>query len=578
MKIEKGIAVSSNVAIAKAVVLYEADYRIPNRRIMSEAVAGEKERFAKAVQGALSELEGTRDEATKHYGRETAAIFDWHIGVVRDQRLAKQVTEYIEHNLSSAPYALTTVMRKYQRRFKQMEDPLLADRIRDVRDIERRLLRNLLGESREDLSALEEDVILVAHDLSPSQSAELSGTKVVGVALDLGGLTSHLAIVLRTLGRPAVIGLGDISTRVNTGDVVVVDGTHGLVVINPDPESLEKYQEDLRIGEQTRVELSELSSLPAVTKDGERVELLANIEFPEEARHAAELGADGIGLYRTEYLYLGSIREPSEEDQFEAYRAAIKPMGDRPVTIRSIDLGADKRIQDRIDEPERNPMMGLRSLRYCLQHLHTFKVQLRAILRVSALGNVQIMFPLVIGLMEFRQAKMTLHDAMEDLDEENIPFDRNIRVGIMVETPAAALMCKEFAREVDFISIGTNDLVQYTLAVDRGNERVGHLYTAAHPAVMRTVSQVIKTANKSDLDCSLCGEMAGEPMYTLLLLGMGLRKFSMAPGDIPEIKKLIRLTTINNAQRIARKALRLETDRQVSSYLCDETRKLLPNF
>jgi phosphotransferase system enzyme I (PtsI) len=304
---------------------------------------------------------------------------------------------------------------------------------------------------------------------------------------------------------------------------------------------------------------------------------MGNIEFPDEAAKCVEKGADGIGLYRTEFLFLERNNEPSEEDQYQAYRAAIQGAAGRPVTIRTFDLGADKYTQDKSYEREPNPMLGLRSIRYSLQHLEMFKTQLRALLRASTLGGMQMMFPLIVSLMELRQAKMTLHDAMEDLEEEGIAFDRHLRVGMMMETPAAAMQCEAFANEVDFISIGTNDLVQYLLAVDRGNERVSRYYNTSHPSVLQCLRSIIRTCNRKGVEGSLCGEVAGKPLYTLLLLGLGLRTFSMAPGNIPEIKKLIRLTTISHAERVAKRALTFETERQVTNYLRDETRKLLPH-
>jgi phosphotransferase system enzyme I (PtsI) len=358
----------------------------------------------------------------------------------------------------------------------------------------------------------------------------------------------------------------------------VLDGTKGLVVIRPDSDMLQEYRVEEERIHALASDLVELRDKPAVTTDNAKIALLTNIEFPYEAKACLEKGADGIGLYRTEFLYLRSEIEPTEEEHYEAYRAVIKSVGECPVTIRTLDLGADKYTQSQAREPERNPFLGLRSIRYCLQNLELFKVQLRAILRASVEGDVRIMFPLISSLMELRQAKIVLGDAMEDLEEAAVPFRRDIPIGIMVETPAAALQIKELLREVDFISIGTNDLIQYTLAVDRGNERVASLYTASHPVIIRMLRDIIKAAERANVLCSMCGEMAGEPMYTLLLLGIGLRQFSMAPSDIPEIKKIIRSTSIAHAMRVAKRTTSFDTDRQVSNYLRDETRKIWPEF
>jgi phosphotransferase system enzyme I (PtsI) len=458
----------------------------------------------------------------------------------------------------------------------KMTDPLLVERIRDVQDIERRLLRHILGESREDIAHLTQPVILVAHDLTPTQTAQLAHTKVVGVALDAGAATSHTAILLRSWGKPGVIGLNDIGTRVSGGDQVIIDGTNQLVIANPDGATLGDYQSRLADFQRLTGELSELRDLPAVTRDGHQVYLQANIEFPQEAAVGILKGSDGVGLYRTEFLFLRNAASPSEEEQYEAYCEAIRGASGRTVTIRTFDLGADKYTQQRRYEQERNPMLGLRSIRYSLQNLDMFKVQLRAILRAAVIGNVRLMFPLINSLMEFRQAKMTVHDAMEDLEDAGLPVSKDIPIGMMIETPAAVVQVAEFCREVGFVSIGTNDLIQYMLAVDRGNERVSPLYTASHPAVLRAVRDTVRVCSRSEVDCSLCGEMAGQPLYTLFLVGAGLRTLSMAPANIPEVKKLIRLMTLSQAQRVARKALSFETDRQVTNYLRDETRKLLP--
>ncbi|HUU85337.1 MAG TPA: phosphoenolpyruvate--protein phosphotransferase [Phycisphaerae bacterium] len=577
MELFTGKAVASGVAVADAVVLVAEDVRIPYRTVPREKVADELTLLDTAVHTAIVELERQTEDLADRAGQDTAAVFRWHIGVLNDARLRSEIESLIKKKRHAAAYATSTVMRHQQQRFLRMTDPLLAERVRDVQDIERRLLRHILGEKREDLAHLTTPIVLVAHDLSPSQVANLASTKVVGLALDVGGPTSHTAILLRALGRPAVIGLNDISTRISGGDLVIVDGSNQLVIVDPDETTLAEYRAQERSFVRLTDELDHLRDLEAVTRDGSRIQLLGNIEFPEEAAKCVEKGADGVGLYRTEFLFLGRTTEPSEEEQYQAYRSAIAGAGGRPVTIRTFDLGADKYTQEKIYEPEPNPMLGLRSIRYSLRNLDMFKTQLRAILRASVLGNVRLMFPLIVSLMELRQAKMTLRDAMEDLEEEGVGFERNLPVGMMVETPAAAMQCEAFASEVDFMSIGTNDLVQYLLAVDRGNERVSRYYNSCHPAVLRCLRTVIRTCNRTGVEVSLCGEVAGEPLYTLLLLGLGLRSFSMAPGNAPEIKKLVRLTTISHGERVAKRALTFETERQVTNYLRDETRKLLPD-
>jgi len=576
MEILRGISVTPGVAIGEAVILEAEDYRIPYRTVPEDQVAAELARLDAAFTQSIEELGKQRDYLNTHLGREAANVFVWHIGVLTDEQLRKSIESLVFEKHAAAAYATSTVMRNYQRRFMQMSDPLLVERVRDVQDIERRLLRSILGEGREDLAHLTKPVILIAHDLTPTQTAHLSETKVMGVALDAGAATSHTAILLRSWGRPGVLGLNDVSTRISGGDLVVVDGSNQLVIANPNEATLEEYRGREAAYIRLSDKLSELKDLPSVTRDDQRVYLCSNIEFPNEAKVGTDKGSDGIGLYRTEFLYMRPEGAPSEDEQYEAYRQVILGAEGRPVIIRTFDLGADKYTQQRSYEQERNPMLGLRSIRYSLQNLDMFKTQLRAILRASVLGDVRLMVPLIVSLMEFRQAKMALHDAMEDLEEVGISCNGKMKMGMMLETPAAAIQVKEFCREVDFISIGTNDLIQYLLAVDRGNERVSQYYTASNPALLRALRDVVRACTQAGVECSLCGEMAGQPLYTMFLLGIGLRNLSMAPANIPEVKKLIRLISSTQAQRVARRALSFETERQVTNYLRDETRKVLP--
>jgi len=576
MEILRGISVAPGVAIGEAVVLEAEDYPIPYRTVLATEVPRELASLASAFDTSIKELAAQASRLNAQLGHDAANVFEWHIGVLKDHKLRNSIETMIRKERAAAAHAASTVMRKYQQRFMQMSDPLLVERVRDVQDIERRLLRNILGEAHEDLAHLSRPVILVAHDLTPTQTAQLPETQVAGVALDAGAATSHTAILLRSWSRPGVIGLNDVSTRVSGGDLIIVDGTNQLVIVNPNEATLEEYRRReaafVRLGD----ELDELKDLPAMTRDGHRVYLCSNIEFPREARVGIAKGSDGIGLYRTEFLFLRPEGAPTEEEQYEAYLEAIRGADGRPVTIRTFDLGADKYTQQRSYEQERNPMLGLRSIRYSLQNLDMFKVQLRAILRAAMHGKVRLMFPLINSLMEFRQAKMTVHDAIEDLEEVGIHVRRDIPIGMMLETPAAAIQVKEFCREVGFISVGTNDLVQYLLAVDRGNERVSQFYSPSHPTVLRSLRDVVKACTQADVDCSICGEMAAQPLYTLFLLGLGLETLSMAPANIPEVKKLVRLVTMAQAKRVAKRALTFETDRQVTNYLRDETRMMLP--
>ncbi|MGD0139700.1 MAG: phosphoenolpyruvate--protein phosphotransferase, partial [Tepidisphaeraceae bacterium] len=476
---------------------------------------------------------------------------------------------------STAEYAVGVVMKKFAAVFSTMSDRYLAERVKDIHDIERQLLQRLLGQHRLDLSHLTSDVVIIAHDLLPSQAASLDRRHVKGFATDAGGRTSHTAIVARSMGIPAVVGLTDITSDVSAGDLVIIDGNHGIVIINPDPQILEENRgaEIRRL--KIESERATLQELPAQTLDGHLISLMANIEFPNEVDDALKRGAEGVGLYRTEFLYLASDHEPSEEEHYGAYADALLRLKNRPLVIRTLDLGADKYTQSKFHNPERNPFLGDRSIRMCLHDIPMFKRQLRAIMRSSVLGDVRVMFPMITTLMELRQAKMLLNDVMEELEDEGVSYNRYIPIGMMIEVPSAALMAEKFAKEVNFFSIGTNDLIQYTLAVDRTNEKVAGLFCPGHPAVLGLVRDVIRKGSRS-IGVSMCGEMAGEPLYTLLLLGLGLTTFSMNSPDIPEVKKLIRSTTMEHARQVARRVMSFDSERQVMHYLRDETQKIDP--
>jgi phosphoenolpyruvate-protein phosphotransferase (PTS system enzyme I) len=423
---------------------------------------------------------------------------------------------------------------------------------------------------------LTQDVVVIAHELLPSQTAALDREHVKGFATDVGGRTSHTAIVARAMGIPAVVGLGNVTSEVSGGDTVIIDGTRGVVIVNPDRDQLDEHAEAGRKFAAMETELQALTPLPAQTKDGHQVSVLANIEFPADIDDALTMGAEGIGLYRTEFLFLASEIEPSEEVHYEAYSDAVRRLAGRPLVIRTLDLGADKYTQAKQQNPERNPFLGDRSIRMCLHDIPMFKRQLRAIMRASVLGDVRIMFPMICTLMELRQAKMILNDVMEELEDEGIEFRRDISIGMMVEVPSAALMANQFAKEVNFFSIGTNDLIQYTLAVDRTNEKVAGLFCPAHPSVLALVRDVIRAGRRNSISVSVCGEMAGDPLYTLLLLGLELNIFSMNAPDLPEVKKIIRSTTMEHARHVARRVMSFDSERQVMHFLREETRKIIP--
>ncbi|MBC8471245.1 MAG: phosphoenolpyruvate--protein phosphotransferase [Planctomycetes bacterium] len=576
MEIKKGIAVSPGISIAKALILDSEDYRIPHRSIETSQRTTEIQRVRSAFKSAIGELTEL-DKAHGHTeGSKIKDIFAVHMRFLHDRSLRKKITDVVQSELVTAEYAVSTVLREIALHFSKVQDAYISERAADIYDIERRLLIQLLDKKREDVGHLTEEVTIIARELSPIQTAGFNRKFVKGIASNSGGRTSHAAIVARSLGIPAVVALEDLTEYVSGGDTVIVDGNRGIVIVNPDQQTIQQYQEYSKEFEELEHKLDEIRERPAVTRDGVRIKLLGNIEFPDEAETVLQKGGEGIGLYRTEFLYLNKRTEPTEEEHYQAFARTVKVLKNKPVVIRTLDLGADKYTQRKRFAPEPNPFLGLRSIRFCLQNLMMFKTQLRAILRASVLGDVRIMFPLITNLQELRQAKMILRDVMEDLDDESIAYNRDIKVGIMIETPSSALTAHSLARNVDFFSIGTNDLTQYTLAVDRGNELVSHLYSSADPAVLRLIRTVIQDAHKMQIDVSVCGEMASEPEHIMLLLGMGLRTISLTAPMIPEIKQIVRSVTIEDCNKVARKVLGMNSERQISSYLRAAARKILP--
>ena len=576
MEIKKGIAVSPGISIAKSLIIDSEDYRIPRRPIEPSQRMIETQRIKNAFAAAARELTKLADAKDKSGGGKIKDIFAVHLRFLRDKSLKKRITDLVQSELVTAEYAVSNVLRDVASHFSKVKDAYISERADDINDIEKRLLRQLLGGKREDIDNLTEEVVVVARALSPTQTAGFNKKYVKGIASDGGGRTSHAAIVARSLGIPAVVALEDFTEYVRGGDTIIVDGNRGIVIVNPDEDTVAQYEKYSREFVALEHKFDALRDLPAVTRDGARITLLGNIEFPDEAESVLEKGGHGIGLYRTEFLYLNSRTEPTEAEHYEAYAETMSFFKDRPVVIRTMDLGADKFTQSKRFSREPNPFLGLRSIRFCLQNLSLFKTQLHAILRASALGRLKIMFPLITNIHEVKQARLLLRDVMEDLDDEKIPYNRQIEVGIMIETPSAALTAYHLAREVDFFSIGTNDLTQYTLAVDRGNELVSTLYSPSEPAVLRLIRTVLQDAHKAQIETSICGEMASEPEYIMLLLGMGVRTVSIAPPMIPEIKQVIRSVTIEDCNSVARKVLGLNSERQISAYLRTSARRILP--
>jgi phosphotransferase system enzyme I (PtsI) len=576
MQIIKGIPVSPGIVIGRVFVLDDQHHRIPRRAIRPEAAAAELARLDEAIAASRAELERVRADAAEQMGEETAKIFSFHQGLLGDPSLIKPIREKIAGEHLTAEYAVYSALNELAGRFRGMRDTAFTTKANDVEDLAQRVLRRLIGEHRTHLADLHREAVVVARDLTPSQAATFDREKVVAFATDLGGRTSHTSIVARALGIPAVVGCGDITGVASDGQQVIVDGDRGLVIVEPDPQQLDEYHAFIEQRAVFQHSLDELASLPSVTRDGTAIDLLGNIEFPQEIPTVLACGGSGVGLYRTEFLYLASETEPSEEDHYKAYSECVRLSGGRVLTIRTVDLGADKYTQRQQQDPERNPFLGLRSIRYCLKNQPMFKTQLRALLRASALGPIRIMFPLVTSTAEYRQARFIVNEVMEDLAEEGIAYDPRLPVGMMVEVPSAAIMADSFAREVDFFSIGTNDLVQYTLAVDRTNERVTHLFNPAHPAVIKLIKDVARVGRRRHVPVSCCGESAGEPDFALLLIGLGLRTLSTTAASIPQLKRMVRSVTIEQCEKIARRALSFDSDVSVAAYLRDQARRIIP--
>ena len=577
MEIRKGIAVSPGVVIREAFMFESEGYRIPRHIIRTEEIDSEIHRLEKAIEDSKREINDLEKKVSEDFGSEIGSIFGTHRMILQDVRLKNQVIEKIKKVNFTPEFAVSLALRVYIRKFKDVNDVYLAERVSDIFDVEKRLLRNLLGEKREELKNLIQEVILVAHDLTPSQTASLDTEKIKGFATDVGGRTSHTAIVARALGIPSVVGLGTITTDVFGGDTVIVDGNRGVVIIRPDAETLETYQSKVKSIHVFEEKLAtELKDQPSTMRDGRHIGIYGNIEFPRDINVNVKYGAEGIGLYRTEFLYLGSPRPPTEEEHLEAYTTVVKELKDMPIIIRTLDLGADKFVYGD-DRKEGNPFLGCRSIRYCFENPSIFKIQLRAILRASALGNIKILFPLISSLQELRRAKQMVWEAMEELDKEKIPFNRKIHMGVMIEVPSSVLIADMLAKECDFFSIGTNDLIQYSLAVDRNNERVAYLYCPVHPAILRLLKIAIKAAADNNIPVGICGEMGSEVEYAVPLIGLGLTEFSVSPATIiPEIKKVVRSVTYEKAKEVADTVCQFDDPEKTINYLRNIAIEILP--
>jgi len=576
MQAIKGLPVSPGIVIGRVLVVDDDLRRVSRRAIAELEVPVEVGRFEKAVEASIADLRRVHAQAEREMGSEAAKIFLFHVGMLSDPSLLKPIRTLIERDRVTADYAVSHILADLADKFRSRADSVFATKVNDIDDLANRLLKSLAGARVTRVLEADENTIILARDLTPTQTVSFDRKRILGFATDLGGMTSHTAIIAKALEIPAVVGCKTLLRSARDGMTAILDGDKGVVILEPDDTTIAEYRRYIEQRALFRISLAEIADLPSITTDGVEVTVLGNIELPEEVSRVLSHGGQGVGLYRTEYLYLTGNSEPTEEDHFAAYSRCVELCAGRELVIRTVDLGADKYTQAQEEIPERNPFLGNRSIRYCLKNIPMFKRQLRAILRASAIGPIKVMFPLITTIAELLQAKFLVREVMEDLAEEGVPFDATIKLGMMVEVPSAAIQAEAFAREADFFSIGTNDLVQYTLAVDRINERVAHLYTPMHPAVIRLIRDVSRTARRHGTPISCCGESAGDLEFAMLLVGLGLRTLSVSSGAIPQLKRFVRSVSVQQCERVARQALALDSGDQVARLLRDRARTFVP--
>ncbi len=574
----RGLPVSPGIAIGTVYLLVHETGPVERRKLKPSEVDKEKRRFLKAVETARKEIRDLRQHVASALGEEGASIFDAHEMLLSDPAVVEATTRGIERELLNADHVFAKIMQEHEKQLLSAESDVFQQRAVDIRDIKRRVLQHLKGDRRNALARLPKDAILVTRELTPSDTASLEKGQVLGFATDLGGKTSHAAIMARALGVPAVVGLHYVSAVAQPGDTIVVDGLHGEVVVRPSERTLQEFRRRQKRYAALGTALRKLRTLPARTLDGKDVELSANIELPDEIENLGRCGAHGIGLYRTEYLYLAKEQLPTEEELYQEFRRVVEAVAPYGVILRTLDIGGDKRPPTIEFPEENNPFLGLRGVRFCLERPDIFRTQLRAILRAGVHGPVKILLPMISSLTEVRQCRKFLREVDEELTRERVPHVSEIELGVMIEVPAAALSTDLLARECDFLSIGTNDLVQYALAVDRGNEHIAHLYRPFAPAILRLIKQTIDLGHRAGIWVGMCGEMAGDPLASLLLLGMGLDEFSVSPIVLPEIKHIIRSVRFEEAEQVSRWAMEMATAEEVEDFLREVMTKRFPEL
>lgn len=563
----KGVPASPGVVIGRAFVLKTEALSIPKYKISQKNVPLEIKRYMDSLGLTRQELIGIQKKVEKEMGESYPDIFSAHLLILDDPVLRGATIKSIENDNINAEHAVSQVLDRIGKTFSHIEDSYLRERAQDFKDVGKRILKNLMGKKEKTLSNLRDKVIIVAHDLAPSETALMDKKKVLGFATDIGGRTSHTTIMARSLTIPAVVGLGDVTQRAESGDTIILDGNQGITIVNPRKSTLERYSRIKKRLIFLERKLDKLKNSLAQTTDGHRIKLMANIELPKEVALLDKYGAEGIGLYRTEFFFLNREDFPSEEEQFQAYKYAAEKVSPHPVVIRTLDLGGDKFASHLETPKEINPFLGWRAIRFCLARPDIFKTQLRAILRASIYGNVSVMYPLISTLQELRQANKILDGVKEELKKEKKRFSKDIKIGAMIETPSAAITSDLLAEEVDFFSIGTNDLIQYAMAADRINEKIAYLYQPASPAVLRFIKHIVDSGHRKGVRVAICGEIAGDIHLTLILLGLGVDELSMGPVAIPEVKQIIRSVSIEEARRITEKALSFDSTEKVVNYL-----------
>ena len=562
-----GIPASPGIVFGKALVLKEEKIVLDTQKISEDQVEAEVARFYAGREAAVEQLNSIHQRALKSLGEEKAAIFEGHLMILEDEELEEEIIDYLRSNKVNASVAASKIIDQQVEMLSEIDDEYLKERAGDIRDIGNRLIKNILGMHIVDLGDITEESILVAYDLTPSETAQLNLEKVLGFITDIGGRTSHTSIMARSLELPAIVGTNDVTARVNKGDYLILDAVNNRVYVNPTQAEIDELKTlEAKLAEE-KAELAKLKDLPAVTLDGHKVDVVANIGTIRDCEGAHRNGAEGVGLYRTEFLFMDRDQLPSEEEQFIAYKEVVEAMEGRLVVLRTMDIGGDKELPYLNLPKEMNPFLGWRAVRIALDRREILHAQLRAVLRASAFGKLAVMFPMIISVEEIRELKSVLETLKAELRAEGKAFDENIQVGVMVETPSAAVNAKFLAKEVDFFSIGTNDLTQYTLAVDRGNELISHLYNPMSPSVLGLIKQVIDASHAEGKWTGMCGELAGDERATLLLLGMGLDEFSMSAISVPRIKKLIRHVNYQEVKALADEALQKPTAAEIEQLI-----------